>query len=107
MSKKTRVTIPFNPDKLLDVLVAKMSLQDLASKTGTSPADFVEWVYLERIPPRVLSDIVKVLDLDPITVGGILGDTPEETVGKAWKEYKPAAPFSFVAASQAAIKESK
>ena len=47
MNKKTRVTIPFDPDKLLDVLVAKMSLQDLASKTGTSPADFVEWVYLE------------------------------------------------------------
>ena len=79
MNKKTRVTIPFDPDKLLDVLVAKMSLQDLASKTGTSPADFVEWIYLERIPPRVLTDMVNVLDLDPITVGGILGDTPEET----------------------------
>lgn len=72
-----KTTIPFNSNKLREILKGVETLVAFGEKNGVSKQAVQQWLDNSRIPPRVLYEAIRTLDVSPQDMEELLQIAPE------------------------------
>lgn len=75
---RSKITIPIHGDLLWEIIKSRTYVSDLAPKLYTTRTSVYNWIKNNEIPPRQLSNLVKVLSVTPEEVRVLHRETKNE-----------------------------